>query len=105
VAALVGGHAPGASVAVVSGGSLVAAASLAAAVTGGRGAADLCGQAPLGLGAAVDRRRGRHSIVDDYSRYAYSELHGDERAETVTGFVERALARLTELGIEPKRLL
>jgi transposase InsO family protein len=46
-----------------------------------------------------------HSIVDDYSRYAYSELHRDERAETVTGFVERALAHLAELGIEPKRLL
>jgi len=46
-----------------------------------------------------------HSIVDDYSRYAYSELHPDERAETVTAFVERALAHLAELGIEPKRLL
>lgn len=46
-----------------------------------------------------------HSIVDDHSRYAYSELHRDERAETVTGFVERALAHLGELGIEPKRLL
>ena len=46
-----------------------------------------------------------HSIVDDHSRYAYSELHADERAETVTGFVERALAHFTELGIEPRRLL
>lgn len=46
-----------------------------------------------------------HSIVDDHSRYAYSELHRDERADTVTGFVERALAHLNELGIEPKRLL
>lgn len=46
-----------------------------------------------------------HSIVDDHSRYAYSELHRDERAETVTGFVERALAHVDELGIEPKRLL
>jgi transposase InsO family protein len=46
-----------------------------------------------------------HSIVDDNSRYAYSELHRDERAETVTGFVERALAHFAELGIEPKRLL
>ena len=33
-----------------------------------------------------------HSIVDDHSRYAYSELHSDERAETVTAFLERALA-------------
>jgi transposase InsO family protein len=46
-----------------------------------------------------------HSIVDDHSRYAYSELHPDERAETVTGFVERALAHFAELGIEPRRLL
>jgi transposase InsO family protein len=46
-----------------------------------------------------------HSLVDDHSRYAYSELHRDERAETVTGFVERALAHFAELGIEPKRLL
>ena len=46
-----------------------------------------------------------HSLVDDHSRYAYSELHDDERAATVTGFVERALAHFAELGIEPRRLL
>jgi transposase InsO family protein len=46
-----------------------------------------------------------HSIVDDRSRYAYSELHRDERSETVTAFVERALVHFAELGIEPKRLL
>ena len=46
-----------------------------------------------------------HSIVDDHSRYAYSELHPDERAATVTAFLERALAHLAEQGIEPKRLL
>ena len=46
-----------------------------------------------------------HSILDDHSRYAYSELHPDERADTVTAFVERALAHFAELGIEPKRLL
>jgi transposase len=31
-----------------------------------------------------------HSLVDDHSRLAYSELHRDERALTVTGFVARA---------------
>lgn len=31
-------------------------------------------------------------MIDDHSRLAYSELHRDERAGTVTGFVERALA-------------
>jgi transposase InsO family protein len=46
-----------------------------------------------------------HSLVDDHSRYAYSELHGDERAATVTGFVERGLAAFAELGIETKRLM
>jgi transposase InsO family protein len=46
-----------------------------------------------------------HSIVDDHSRYAYSELNREERAETVTAFVERALAHFAELGVEPKRLL
>jgi transposase InsO family protein len=46
-----------------------------------------------------------HSIVDDHSRYAYSELHADERAATVTDFVERALEHFLQLGIQPKRLL
>ena len=46
-----------------------------------------------------------HSLVDDHSRYAYSELHRDEKAETVTGFVERGLAHLAENGIETKRLI
>ena len=46
-----------------------------------------------------------HSLVDDHSRYAYSELHRDERADTVTAFVERGLTHFAELGIEPKRLL
>ncbi len=32
-----------------------------------------------------------HAIVDDHSRLAYVELHDDERAPTVTAFVERAL--------------
>ena len=31
-----------------------------------------------------------HSIVDDHSRLAYSELHPDELAPTVAAFVERA---------------
>jgi len=46
-----------------------------------------------------------HSLVDDHSRYAYSELHRDERAATVTGFVERGLAHFAHQGIEAKRLL
>jgi transposase InsO family protein len=46
-----------------------------------------------------------HSLVDDHSRLAYSELHPDERAATVTGFVERGLAAFAVHGIEVKRLM
>ena len=46
-----------------------------------------------------------HSILDDYSRLAYSELHTDERAATVTAFVERALVFFAGHGITAKRLL
>jgi transposase InsO family protein len=46
-----------------------------------------------------------HSIVDDHSRLAYSELHRDERAPTVVGFVERALVFFAAHGIAPKRLM
>lgn len=46
-----------------------------------------------------------HSLVDDHSRYAYSELHRDEKAATVTGFVERGLAHFASRGIEVKRLM
>ena len=40
-----------------------------------------------------------HAIVDDHSRLAYVELHPDERAATVTGFLERALAFFATHGI------
>jgi transposase InsO family protein len=46
-----------------------------------------------------------HSLVDDHSRLAYSELHRDEQAATVTGFVERGLAFFARFGITPKRLM
>jgi transposase InsO family protein len=46
-----------------------------------------------------------HSLVDDHSRYAYSELHPDDRAPTVTGFVERGLAAFAAEGITVKRLM
>jgi len=46
-----------------------------------------------------------HAIVDDHSRLAYVELHPDERAATVTGFVERALEFFGSHGIETKRLM
>ena len=46
-----------------------------------------------------------HAIVDDHSRLAYVELHDDEKAATVTGFLERALAFFAAHGIIAKRLM
>ena len=46
-----------------------------------------------------------HAIVDDHSRLAFVELHPDERAATVSGFVERALAFFAEHGIQARRLM
>jgi transposase InsO family protein len=45
-----------------------------------------------------------HSIIDDHSRLAYTEIHPDERAPTVTGFVQRAIAFYAAHGINAKRL-
>jgi transposase InsO family protein len=46
-----------------------------------------------------------HAIVDDRSRLAYVELHNDEKAPTVTTFVERALAFFAGHGITARRLM
>ena len=46
-----------------------------------------------------------HAIVDDRSRLGYAELLDDERAATVTAFLERALAFFAEHGIEARRLM
>src|SRR6266480_6154914 len=46
-----------------------------------------------------------HAIVDDHSRLAYVELHDDEKAATVTAFLERALVFFAEHGIVGKRLM
>ena len=46
-----------------------------------------------------------HSIVDDCSRLAYSELHDDERADTVSAFTERALDWFLDHGIVAERLM
>ena len=46
-----------------------------------------------------------HAVVDDHSRLGYAELLPDERAATVTGFVERALAVFAAHGVQAKRLM
>jgi len=45
-----------------------------------------------------------HSIIDDHSRLAYTEIHGDETAPTVTAFVTRALEWFAGHGIRARRL-
>jgi transposase InsO family protein len=60
--------------------------------------------------SAADRRARvgydhAHAIVDDHSRLGYAELLGDERAATVTAFVERALAFFELRGIVARRLM
>jgi transposase InsO family protein len=45
-----------------------------------------------------------HSIIDDHSRLAYSELHCDEKGDTVVAFTDRAIAFCAQFGIHPKRL-
>jgi transposase InsO family protein len=59
---------------------------------------------------AAEKRAGwgyefAHAIVDDHTRLAYVELHPDERAATVTAFVERALSWFAEHGITARRLM
>ena len=44
-----------------------------------------------------------HAIVDDHTRLAYVELHDDEKVATVTGFVERARARLLRRARNPRQ--
>lgn len=40
-----------------------------------------------------------HSVVDDHSRFAYSEILGDETATTTAGFFSRALRAFAEIGV------
>ena len=40
-----------------------------------------------------------HSAIDDHSRFAYSEIHPDERGDTCAGFLRRAAAVFAAHGI------
>jgi transposase InsO family protein len=42
-----------------------------------------------------------HVAVDDHSRYAYVEQHGDGSGETAAAFLRRACAHFAALGLEP----
>jgi len=46
-----------------------------------------------------------HAIIDDHSRLAYAEIQPDQRAATVTGFLERALSYFAGHGIVASRLM
>lgn len=46
-----------------------------------------------------------HSVVDDHSRLAYSEIHSDERADTVAVFFAHAIAFFAAHGITIERLM
>lgn len=46
-----------------------------------------------------------HAIVDDRSRLAFVELHDDEKAATVTAFVERALVFFAQHRVVARRLM
>lgn len=46
-----------------------------------------------------------HSIVDDHSRLAYSEIHDDEKGETCAAFFERAIEFFAGHGITIERVM
>jgi transposase InsO family protein len=45
-----------------------------------------------------------HSMIDDHSRPAYTEIHCDEKAATVTAFVGRALEFFADHAIAARRI-
>ena len=64
------------------------------------------------FGGRADKQRNRgggfdfvHVAIDDHSRLAYVEVHGDERADTVADFTRAAIAYYAGHGIIVKRLL
>ena len=46
-----------------------------------------------------------HHAVDDHSRYTYTEILGDEKKETATGFMARALEHFDSVGIRTRRVM
>jgi len=46
-----------------------------------------------------------HTVLDDHSRVAYAEIHGDEKAITAIGVLERAVTWFAERGVTVERVL
>lgn len=63
------------------------------------------------VGRTHERRQTRigfdyvHSIVDDHSRFAYSEILADEKAATTAGFFGRALEHFEAEGIQVEAVM
>ena len=59
-------------------------------------------KAVKGRGAGYDYL---HVAIDDHSRYAFVEVHPDERGATCASFVLRAAAHLADLGVRVERVM
>lgn len=59
-------------------------------------------KAPKGRGAGYDYL---HVAIDDHSRYAFVEVHPDERGETCAGFLARAAAHYEQIGVRIERVM
>ena len=46
-----------------------------------------------------------HVAIDDFSRVTYAEIHSDEQATTVVGFLQRAVAWFALRGVTVQRVL
>ena len=46
-----------------------------------------------------------HTVIDDYSRVAYAEIHTDEKGATAVGVLERAVAWFADRGVTVERVL
>lgn len=46
-----------------------------------------------------------HTVIDDYSRVAYVEIHANETAETAIGLLRRATAWFADKGVTVERVL
>ena len=59
-------------------------------------------KATKGRGAGYDYL---HVAIDDHSRYAYVEVHPDERGTTCAGFLTRTGQHFAELGVQVERVM
>ena len=46
-----------------------------------------------------------HTVIDDYSRVAYAEIHDDEKAVTAVAVLHRAVAWFADRGVTVERVL